>query len=189
MLTKGQKGTLVLTRSEVAGVLDLEACIDSVGKAFRLHGEGRAPDPGVIGVHGPAGGFHVKAGVLDLARSYFVAKTNANYMNNRAEFGLPTIQGTIVLHDVANGVPLTVMDSIEISIQRTGAEADEADEQGGQGGQGGRIRRQRKADGPVWCPPGWVSGCGVVRQSRGVRCGVRLPARPTVLPSARLTVL
>ena len=121
MLTKRHKGTLVLTRSEVAGVLDLEACIDGVEKAFRLHGEGMAPDPGVIGVHVPAGGFHVKVGVLNLGRSYFVAKTNANYMNNRAECGLPTIQGTIVLHDVANGFPLAVMDSIEISIQRTGA--------------------------------------------------------------------
>ena len=120
MLTKGEKGTLILTRSEVAGLLDLEPCIDGVEKAFRLLGEGRAPDPGVIGVHVPAGGFHVKAGVLDLGRSYFVAKTNANFMDNR-QLGLPTIQGTIVLHEAESGVPLAVMDSIEISIQRTGA--------------------------------------------------------------------
>ena len=114
-------GTLVLTRSEVAALLDLDACIQAVERAFRLHGEGRTPDPGIIGVHVAGGGFHVKAGVLDLGRPYFVAKTNANFMNNRTQFGLPTIQGTIVLHDAENGVPLAVMDSIEISIQRTGA--------------------------------------------------------------------
>lgn len=120
MKTKERKGTLVLTRSEVAGVLDLEACIDGVETAFRLHGEDRTPDPGMIGVHVLAGGFHVKAGVLDIGRPYFAAKTNANFMSNR-QLGLPTIQGTIVLHDAENGVPLAVMDSIEISIQRTGA--------------------------------------------------------------------
>ncbi len=73
MNTRGPKGTLVLTRSEVAGVLDLEACIDGVETAFRLHGEGRTPDPGMIGLHVPAGGFHVKAGVLDIGRPYFAA--------------------------------------------------------------------------------------------------------------------
>ena len=111
----------MLTRSEVAELLELDACIEAVERAFRLHGEGRTPDPAIAGVHAPKGGFHVKAGLLDLGRLYFVAKTNANFMNNRTEFGLPTIQGTIVLHDGENGFPLALMDSIEISIQRTGA--------------------------------------------------------------------
>jgi ornithine cyclodeaminase/alanine dehydrogenase len=35
--------------------------------------------------------------------------------------GLPLIQGTIVLCDAENGYPLALMDSIEISIVRTGA--------------------------------------------------------------------
>ncbi len=114
-------GTLVLTRSEVATLLDLDACIAAVERAFRLHGERRAPDPAIAAVHVPRGGFHVKAGVLDVGRPYFAAKTNANFMGNRAEFGLPTIQGTLVLHDAENGFPLALMDSIEISIRRTGA--------------------------------------------------------------------
>jgi ornithine cyclodeaminase/alanine dehydrogenase-like protein (mu-crystallin family) len=114
-------GTLVLTRSEVASLLDLGACIEAVERAFRMHGEGRAPDPVIAGVHVANGGFHIKAGALDLGRPYFAAKTNANFMQNRARFGLPTIQGTVVLHDAANGFPLAVMDSIEISIRRTGA--------------------------------------------------------------------
>lgn len=113
--------TLVLTRRDVLRLLTLEDCIDRVEAAFRVHGEGRASDPAIAGVHVPAGGFHVKAGVLDLGRPYFVAKTNANFMDNRSRFGLPTIQGTIVVHDVDNGRLLAVMDSIEISILRTGA--------------------------------------------------------------------
>lgn len=120
MGAKTPKGTLVLTRSQVSALLDLGTCIDAVEQAFRLLGEGRAPDPAVLGIHVEAGGFHVKAGALDLGRPYFVAKTNANFMNNRT-IGLPTIQGTIVLHDAATGFPLALMDSIEISILRTGA--------------------------------------------------------------------
>lgn len=114
-------GTLVLTRSEVAAVLDLRACTAAVERAFRMHGAGDAPAPAIMGVHVAGGGFHTKAGVLHLDRSYFAAKTNANFMHNRTRFGLPTIQGTIVLHDAEHGYPLAVMDSIEISILRTGA--------------------------------------------------------------------
>ena len=121
MSTQSRPGALVLTRGEIAELLDLDACIAAVEAAFRSHGEGRAPDPAIVGVEVPAGGFHFKAGVLDLGRPYFAAKTNANFMGNRTRFGLPTIQGTIVLHDAENGVVLAVMDSIEISIRRTGA--------------------------------------------------------------------
>lgn len=120
-MTETRTGTLVLTRRQVAGLLDLAGCIDAVERAFRMHGEGRTPAPAVMGVHVPHGGFHTKAGVLDLGRPYFAAKTNANFMQNRSRFGLPTILGTIVLHDADTGYPLAIMDSIEISILRTGA--------------------------------------------------------------------
>jgi len=113
--------TLVLTRGEVARLLDLGTCIEAVEAAFRMQGEGRAPAPVLAGIHVAGGGFHVKAGVLGTDRLYFAAKTNANFMHNRTMSGLPTIQGTIVLHDASNGFPLAIMDSIEISILRTGA--------------------------------------------------------------------
>lgn len=115
------RSTIVLTRRDVAQLLDLRSCIAAVERAFRMHGEGRAPAPAIAGVHVRHGGFHVKAGALELGRPYFASKTNANFMGNRARFGLPTIQGTIVLHDAESGFPLAVMDSIEISILRTGA--------------------------------------------------------------------
>jgi ornithine cyclodeaminase/alanine dehydrogenase len=58
---------------------------------------------------------------LPLARNYFAAKVNANFPNNREHFNLPTIQGIILLADAVNGRPLAIMDSIEITIRRTGA--------------------------------------------------------------------
>jgi alanine dehydrogenase len=56
-----------------------------------------------------------------LSRSYFAAKVNANFPQNPQRFGLPTIQGVIVLCDANNGKPLALMDSMEITVQRTGA--------------------------------------------------------------------
>jgi len=40
--------TLLLTRSDVAALLDMRECIDAVEKAFRLCAEGKA---GILSVH------------------------------------------------------------------------------------------------------------------------------------------
>jgi ornithine cyclodeaminase/alanine dehydrogenase len=86
-----------------------------------LYGEGKTLPPGILGVHARNGGFHIKAGLLDLDRPYFAAKVNANFPQNVRRFGLPLIQGVIVLCDGENGQPLSLMDSMEITNQRTGA--------------------------------------------------------------------
>jgi ornithine cyclodeaminase/alanine dehydrogenase-like protein (mu-crystallin family) len=114
-------GTLLLTRREVSALLSLDECIAAVENAFRLHGEGKTSPPGILGIHARDGGFHVKAGLLALDRTYFAAKTNANFPQNMVRFGLPAIQGLIVLCDAENGYPLALMDSMEITILRTGA--------------------------------------------------------------------
>jgi alanine dehydrogenase len=115
------QGTLVLTRRDVASLLKIEDCIAAVERAFRLYGEGKTQPPGILGVHARDGGFHIKAGLLELERAYFAAKVNANFPRNAKRFGLPVIQGVIVLCGGEDGYPLCIMDSIEITIQRTGA--------------------------------------------------------------------
>ena len=102
-------------------MLSIDECIAAVEKAFKLYGEGRAAPPGILGIHARGGGFHIKAGLLEVGRSYFVAKTNANFPQNPPRFGLPAIQGVIALCDAESGYPLALMDSIEITILRTGA--------------------------------------------------------------------
>lgn len=116
----GSPGTLLLTRKDVSELLTLKDCVQGVEQAFRLHGEGRAPAPGVLGVHAQGGGFHIKTGILPLRRNYFAAKANANFPGNPAR-GLPTIQGVILLFDADNGQVLAAMDSMEITTLRTGA--------------------------------------------------------------------
>ena len=117
----GDVMTLLLTRADVADLLPMDACIEAVEQAFKLHGEGRADPPGILSMHGRDGSFHIKAGILDLARPYFAAKTNTNFPGNPERFGLPTIQGVLLLAEAERGAPLALMDSAEITAIRTGA--------------------------------------------------------------------
>ncbi len=114
-------GTLLLSRSDVAATLSVDVCMAAVEQAFRLHAEGKSLPPGVLGAHAGDGGFHVKTAGLPLGRPYFAAKTNANFPGNPARFGLPTIQGVVLLFDAETGTPLAALDSMEITALRTAA--------------------------------------------------------------------
>ncbi|HEX4440923.1 MAG TPA: ornithine cyclodeaminase family protein [Thermoanaerobaculia bacterium] len=113
--------TLLLSRDDVAASLTLDACIAVVENAFRMAGRGESPASGILGYPTGPGGFHVKAAALRLSHDYFAAKLNANFSENRARFGLPTIQGVVALFDAENGRLLALMDSIEITLLRTAA--------------------------------------------------------------------
>src|SRR2546423_13598717 len=115
------EGTLLLRRSEVEQLLTLPECIDAVEQVFRMQGEGKVPPAGILGVKAPGGGLHIKAALLPHDRTYLVAKLNTNFPRNRIAVALPTIQGLILLCDGANGAPLVVLDSIDITIKRTAA--------------------------------------------------------------------
>jgi ornithine cyclodeaminase/alanine dehydrogenase-like protein (mu-crystallin family) len=115
------QGTLLLSRSDVAATLGVDECLAAVEQAFRLHAECKSLPPGVLGVHAGEGGFHVKTAGLRLGRPYFAAKTNANFPGNPARFGLPTIQGVVLLFDAERGTPLAALDSMELTALRTAA--------------------------------------------------------------------
>ncbi len=115
------KETLLLTRDDVKELLTLGDCIDAVGRAFSLATRGLIPRAGVLGFPAKDGGFHMKVASLSGEPGYFAAKLNGNFFRNRERFAMPNIQGLIVLCDSENGRPLAVMDSIEITILRTGA--------------------------------------------------------------------
>src|SRR5262245_26329451 len=117
----GRAEMLVLSRRDVSDLLSLPECVGAIEEAFRLHADGRTYGPGVLGVHVPAGGFHIKAAGLVRGRSYFAAKVNGNFSGNPRERGLPAIQGVIVLADADTGTPLAILDSMEITALRTAA--------------------------------------------------------------------
>jgi alanine dehydrogenase len=105
--------TLLLTRRDVADLLTIDDCIDAVENVFRLLGLGQVPRPAIAGVHADGGAFHIKAAI---AGDRFAAKINSNFYD-----ASPRIKGVIILSDANDGRILAVMDSIEITILRTGA--------------------------------------------------------------------
>jgi len=114
-------GTLLLTRRDIASLIDLGDCITAVETAFRAHALGEALAPGLLHGTAPDGEFHIKAGGLTSPKAYYGLKANAGFFNNAERIGLPNIQGLILLFDAENGFPLAVMDSGLITILRTGA--------------------------------------------------------------------
>jgi alanine dehydrogenase len=115
------QGTLILTRDEIAGLLSFDDYVGAVADAFHHYSDGKAQLPGVVDIEATNGAFHIKAAGMDLQKTYVAVKVNGNFPQNMSRFGLPTIQGAILLYDGSNGSLLAFMDSIEITINRTGA--------------------------------------------------------------------
>jgi alanine dehydrogenase len=114
-------GTLLLTAGEVAALLDLPACIAAVADVLRRHAAGETVPPRVLGLPAVAGGLHIKGAGLLGSEPRLAVKLNANFPANPQRFGLPTIQGVLVLFDGACGRPLAILDSMMITALRTAA--------------------------------------------------------------------
>ena len=119
-------GTRVLTRGDVAALMSPQDYLDAVRDGFAALAQGRAVAPEPLHVAAAHGGFHAKAASYQAAqnkpaRSFVALKFNANMPGNGAMFGLPTIQGALLLCDADNGQLLAVMDAIELTLRRTAA--------------------------------------------------------------------
>jgi len=112
---------ILLSRRDLAALMPFGAYVDAVADAFRLHAQGKTVLPEPMHVIAQNGGFHVKAGGLPTGPGYVAFKVNANFPDNRAANGLPTIQGAILLFNSTTGSPVALIDSIEITNKRTGA--------------------------------------------------------------------
>jgi ornithine cyclodeaminase/alanine dehydrogenase-like protein (mu-crystallin family) len=112
---------IVLCRDDLAAIMPFSEYVDAVADAFRMHSLGGAILPAPMHIATSSGGFHVKAGLLPIGPGYAAFKVNGNFAGNRQQNGLPTIQGGILLFDASTGSPVALLDSIEITIQRTGA--------------------------------------------------------------------
>lgn len=118
--------TRLLTRRDITALMcpaDYRGAVER-GFAAMTAGQGVSPPP--MHLAGGDGVFHVKgAGFAGDAltaggRAYVAFKVNGNFPAN-PERGLPTIQGAIVLCDGDDGSVLALMDSIEVTLQRTAA--------------------------------------------------------------------
>jgi len=101
--------------------MSLTEHIEVVENAFRLYAEGEVLSPGLLHFDSGNGEFHIKVGGLKFPKVYFGLKSNGGFFQNKAKYGLPNIQGLILLHDGENGFPLAIFESGDITIKRTGA--------------------------------------------------------------------
>lgn len=113
--------TLVLTQAYIAGSSRPIDYIRAVESAFRALAAGEVVSLPVGHVPAQGGAFHIKAATTQGSRCLAAIKINGNFPDNPRERGLPTIQGCIVLTDGTNGRLLALLDSIEITAQRTAA--------------------------------------------------------------------
>ena len=114
-------GLLVLSRSDIARLMAYEDYVVAVEAAFVAAENGRAVAPPAAALHVPDGSFHAKGAALLGKGAVTAIKINGNFPGNPVANGLPTVQGVIYLADGQNGRPLAVMDSIEVTINRTAA--------------------------------------------------------------------
>jgi ornithine cyclodeaminase/alanine dehydrogenase len=117
---------LVLTRAEVASLLDMAATIDALEEGFRQLALGNVVMPQRAATSiGPHNGLHLSmpafVGGADEEPGTLSIKIVTVYGDNPAKHGLPTIQGVILLHDARTGSPLALMDAEDVTAMRTGA--------------------------------------------------------------------
>jgi ornithine cyclodeaminase len=111
---------LILTRSEVAALLDRPALLASLRAAFVALADGAAPRP--LRVPVPLAGEAVPAGASGMLLApglvpgipAYTVKVHAKYPG--AE---PAIQGIVILHDLATGRPLALLESSHLTAERT----------------------------------------------------------------------
>jgi ornithine cyclodeaminase/alanine dehydrogenase-like protein (mu-crystallin family) len=114
------KPLLLLSEADLRAVMSFADYVDAVAAAFRSLAEGAAGAAPPMKIAGGNGTFHAKGGFLPRGPGYVAVKVNANFPQNPRS-GLPTIQGAILLFETGSGTPLAVLDSVEITRQRTGA--------------------------------------------------------------------
>lgn len=112
---------LIITRRDIRRLLGPADFLEAVELGFQAAAMGKASSPLPMHVPMARGGFHAKGASISLGRDYVALKLNGNFPGNPEKHGLPTIQGAILLADGGNGSLLAVIDSIEVTTQRTAA--------------------------------------------------------------------
>jgi len=121
--------TLILSRTDMMGLLTPAEYVDCVEMAFRRHGEGRCylEPKGHIVLDKYPGEWEVMPsyieapveGVAEAAACKWVSIRE----NNRAKFDLPTVFSILVYTDPETGFPLAIVDGSYHTMMRTGASA------------------------------------------------------------------
>jgi alanine dehydrogenase len=116
-----QHKALLLSRKQVESVLKLKDVIKAVEDAYREIGSNTARVPTRIRVDMEAynGNILVMPAYLS-GMDALATKLVTTHLDN-PRLNLPTVVGTIIVHDPKTGLPLAIMDGTYITAMRTGA--------------------------------------------------------------------
>lgn len=122
---------LVLTRTDVAVLVDISAAIRAVEKGFRLLAAGEVTLPQRVATPLPAqNGVHLSMPVyLHGEPGTLAVKVVTVFRQNGERYGLPAVQGILLLHDATTGRLLALMDAEHLTALRTGAASGIATQQ------------------------------------------------------------
>lgn len=111
---------LVLSRSEVERLLDVDAMLAALREGFVLYSSGRTSIPPRVAAFGPSGLLAAMPGYVPGAG--LEVKLVSVFPGNHGR-GLPSHQGLIALFDEERGNPVAVLDGLHITALRTGGSA------------------------------------------------------------------
>jgi alanine dehydrogenase len=112
--------TLLLTRDDVAQVLDMADCMGVVEKAFGELCSGTAVLPLRIGIKPPSGlALYMPAYLEELGA--LACKVVSVYKDNPTKHSMPTTIGKVLLQDPDTGDVICIMDGGYLTAVRTGA--------------------------------------------------------------------
>ncbi len=121
--TRSRAGpTRLLTRSDVAGLIDMPATIEAVEAALIAHARGQTQMPPKVYLEFPEYGGDLRAMPARVGDVAGVKWINS-HPHNPQRFRLPTVRGVFLLSDPATANLLAVMDATLITALRTGASA------------------------------------------------------------------
>lgn len=112
--------TLLLTRDDVARVLDMASCMDVVEKAFAELASDTAVLPLRIGIK-PPGGISLYMPAYLKGLGALACKVVTVYKDNPTKHGMPTTIGKVLLQDPETGDVICIMDGGYLTAMRTGA--------------------------------------------------------------------
>lgn len=112
--------TLILNRSDVISVLQMNDCMDAIEKAFSELANGTAVLPLRTGIKPPDGvSLYMPAYLKEMGA--LACKVVTVYKDNPKKYNLPTIFGKVLLQDINTGDVICIMDGGYLTAVRTGA--------------------------------------------------------------------
>jgi ornithine cyclodeaminase/alanine dehydrogenase len=118
--------SLLLSRSDVKQCIDMAEVVTIVDAVFKAHGEGKVVMPAKITLDMSSLGIHnymiPMPAYVEPAGMYGI-KWAGGFIDNPSQYDLPFVMATLTLNDPQTGIPLAMMDAMEITNMRTGASA------------------------------------------------------------------